>query len=134
MEYLISNLWLISSYTTSSRFGRRIALEFRYALAQVSLFGVASGFVTDHGHDSCNLVLLPVEQSDRECNRQRSPVFVHSWHPEHVMAVARLPGRHGFSVTSPMTLAQTFGDNEIERIAERLSLRESEEALGSGIP
>src|ERR1700753_957479 len=111
-----------------------ISLAFRETLQQVPLFVEGLSFVTDHGHDSCNLVLRPVEQSDRECNRQRSPVFVHSWDPEHVMAVARLPARHGFSGTSAMKLSQTLGDNEIERVAERLSLRESEEALGSGIP
>src|SRR6266404_4564733 len=59
---------------------------------------------------------------------------MHRGNSQQIMSVARLPARHGLSVTSPMALSQTLGNNEIERVAERLSLRESEEALGSGIP
>src|ERR1700690_968738 len=113
---------------------RRIVLELRDSLAQVSLFGEASGFVANHGHDSYHLSMRSIEQSDRKCNRQSSPVLMHRWNAQHVVTVACLPGRHGLSETSPMTRTQTLGNNKIERVAERLGLRKSEEALGSGIP
>src|SRR6202142_533762 len=113
---------------------RRIVLELRDSLAQVSLFGEASGFVANHGHDSYHLSMRSIEQSDRKCNRQSSPVLMHRWNAQHVVSVARLPGRHGLSETSPMARSQTLGNNEIERVAERLSRRKSEEVLGSWIP
>src|SRR5713101_4919458 len=59
---------------------------------------------------------------------------MHRGNSQQLMSVVRLPARHGLSVPSPMAFSQTLGNDEIERVAERLSLRESEEALGSGIP
>src|SRR5258705_11939500 len=41
---------------------------------------------------------------------------------------------HGFLVTSPVTRLQTLRNNQIQRVAQGLSLSESEEALGGSIP
>src|SRR5271156_3375580 len=54
--------------------------------------------------------------------------------PQHVVCVARFPARHGLSETSPVALPQTLGNNELERVADSLHLRKSEETLGGGIP
>jgi hypothetical protein len=102
-------------------------------MAQASVFGEASCFIANHGRDSDHISLRPAQETDRKCNRQRSAVLMHGGNSQQVMSVTRLPGRHGFSVTSPMALPQTLGNNEIERIAERLRRRESEQVLGSGV-
>src|ERR1017187_1267325 len=111
-----------------------LSLAFGEALEQVPLLGERFGFVTNHRHDTCYRALRAIQQSDRKCNRQRSPVFMHGGNPQHVMSVAGLPARHCSFVAGPVTLPQTLGNNEIERAAKGLSLSESEEALGGGVP
>ena len=103
------------------------------ALEQGPFLTEGLSFVTNHRHDTCYRALWAMQQSDRKCNRQRSPVFMHGGNLQHVMSVAGLPARHSSFVAGPMTLPQTLGNNEIERVAERLSLSESEDELGSGV-
>src|SRR5579864_6041271 len=102
---------LLTTVFGSRRVKRYRSFKFSEALAQVSFFSEPSGFVADHGYDSSHLSLGPIEQPDRKGNRQGSPVLVCGGNPQHIMTVARLPARHSLSVTSPMSLSQTLGNN-----------------------
>src|SRR5271155_466837 len=91
-----------------------ISLAFGEALEQGPFLGEGLSFVANHGHNACYRALRTTQQSDRKCNRQRSPVFMRGGNPQHVMSVTGLPARHSSLVAGPVTLPQTLGNNEIE--------------------
>src|SRR6516165_4111353 len=89
-------------------------------------------------HDCSNADHLPCfvgKRHDGELDRDPCAVLPDSRDRQDLaVAVARLPGPHGGTIPLPMALAQIFGNDDVERAAERFCLREAEDAGGTPVP
>src|SRR5918992_3507391 len=102
--------------------------QLRESLAQSAFLLPSAGFVTDNCNDYLNLIIRPVEQCDREGDREAAAILVYGRNAKHVRAVTSLAGLHDFSVAFPMPASQTFRNNQIERFPKRFWFRIAEDS------
>jgi len=110
-----------------------VAAEIGKPLAKRALFRPTGRLVAN---DRCNdpAAVRQVHQGDGECDGQGASVLVQGRDPQHLAAVARLAGLHDATISLPMPLPKTLGDDEIEALAERLLRRIAEQRFGPRVP
>jgi hypothetical protein len=57
-----------------------------------------------------------------------------SWNTKHFSTISGLAGLHYLAISFPMPMAEALRNNEVERLAKRLTLCVAEHALGCRVP
>src|SRR4029077_3735280 len=99
-----------------------LRLQLSESLTQGAFLLPTIRLVANDRGDSLDFVGGRMEQRNRKGNGQPSSIFMYRRNPQQVRAVSRLTGSHYVPVPFPMPDAQTFLNNQIARVPERLSV------------
>src|SRR5438128_7999605 len=61
-------------------------------------------------------------------------ILMNGGNPQHVVGVTRSSGSHHVLVADPMTLSQSWWNDEVERVAKSLNGGESKGSFCAGVP
>src|SRR5579883_3194833 len=92
-------------------------------------------YVAQDGRDSHHVTILVAERQNGEFERDARPILALSRHGQELAGtITRAAGAHHLAISLPMPPAQLLGNNEVERVADRLAGGEAEEPLGALVP
>jgi hypothetical protein len=122
------------SLVSCPSFGLAFRFQLSQPLTQDAFFVPTAGLIADDGGDGLDLLVRREQQRDREGDRERTPIPLHSRDPEHLGAVTRATGPHDLSIPPPVPASKAFRNDQVEGAAKRLLLRIPEDPFGGVIP
>src|SRR4029077_8600523 len=91
-------------------------------------------FVANDRRDRLDLLSRRIQQRDSKGDGEASPIFVHCGNAKNFCAVSGLTRSHYSSISFPMPEPKTFGNNQVERMAEGFRFGVPENSLRGPIP